>query len=78
MLKGEKQWLCGCDFEVDERRCVVELREQVRGENARSMLYTAKEYGLKIRARQGETFKQWNRDDPVSTMKQWPDRAYSG
>ena len=55
-----------CDFEVDERRRVVEPRPQVRGEIARSMLYTANEYGLKIRTKFGSTLKRWNRDDRVS------------
>jgi len=69
VIKGEKQWLRGCDFEVDERRRVVEPREQARGEIARSMFYMAKQYGLNIRARQGETLKRWHRDDPVSSTE---------
>jgi deoxyribonuclease-1 len=66
IVKSEKPFMRTCDFEVDERRRVVEPRPQVRGEIARSMLYTANEYGLKIRTKFGSTLKRWNRDDRVS------------
>ena len=69
MIKGEKHFLRGCDFEVDERRRVVEPREQARGEIARSMFYMANEYDLEIRARLAKTLKRWNREDPVSAQE---------
>jgi len=66
VIKGEKHAFQGCDFELDERKRLVEPRPEARGEIARSMFYMAGEYGLEIRDRLGGTLKRWNRDDPVS------------
>ena len=66
MINGEKHLMRGCDFDVDERRRVVEPRPRARGEIARSMFYMANEYGLQIRAKQGRTLKLWSREDVVS------------
>lgn len=65
IIKGENHFLRGCDFELDERRRVVEPRPQVRGEIARTMFYMADRYGLEIRPAQGKLLKQWSRQDPV-------------
>ncbi len=66
VIKGEKHLFKGCDFELDERRRLVEPRPEARGEIARSMFYMASEYGLEIRDRLGNTLLRWNEDDPVS------------
>lgn len=66
VIKGEKHHFKNCDFELDERRRLVEPRPEARGEIARSMFYMASEYGLEIRDRLGKTLLRWNRDDPVS------------
>lgn len=66
MIDGERRAFEGCDFEIDERRRMVEPRPQVRGEIARSIFYMAKEYGLVIYPRQGRLLQTWNRDDPVN------------
>ena len=66
VIKGEKHSFKGCDFELDERRRLVEPRPEARGEIARSMFYMANEYDLEIRDRLGKTLLRWNRDDPVS------------
>lgn len=66
LIDGEQRAFAGCDFEIDERRRVVEPRPEARGEIARSMFYMADEYALSIYPRQGALLRSWNRDDPVS------------
>jgi deoxyribonuclease-1 len=66
IIEGESYLIKGCDFEVDERRRIVEPRAQARGQIARSMFYMANEYGLEIRSRHGKMLKRWHRDHPVS------------
>ncbi len=56
----------GCDFEVDEKRRLVEPRPAVRGDIARAMFYMSKEYGLKLYRRQRELLLRWHRLDPPS------------
>ena len=70
LIKGEAHLRRDCDFEVDERRRVVEPRERARGKIARSMFYMANEYGLKIRPGLAKTLKRWNREHPVGTNEQ--------
>ncbi len=55
-----------CDFEVDEKRRVVEPRPEVRGDIARAMFYMSHRYGLKLYRRQQELLLRWHREDPPS------------
>ncbi|HFC53769.1 MAG TPA: endonuclease I [Gammaproteobacteria bacterium] len=55
-----------CDFEVDEKRRLVEPRPAVRGDIARAMFYMSKQYGLKLYRRQRELLLRWHRQDPPS------------
>ncbi len=55
-----------CDFEVDERKRLVEPRPAVRGEIARAMFYMSHRYGLKLFRRQRELLLRWHREDPPS------------
>ncbi len=66
IIDGEARPFAKCDFEIDERKRIVEPRPEARGEIARTMLYMHDEYGLEIRARLGALLKKWNRDDPPS------------
>jgi len=65
-VRGEIWPFRGCDFEVDERRRVVEPRPASRGEIARSMFYMSQEYGLRVFPRQGRELQAWHREDPPS------------
>jgi deoxyribonuclease I len=65
-IEGERRWDGQCDFEVDERRRVVEPRPAARGEIARAMFYMRDTYGLVIFDRLGARLKEWHRRDPVS------------
>jgi len=64
-LGGERRVEAGCDLEIDHRRRAVEPRPAVRGNIARSMLYMADRYDLKIYQRQRRTLLKWHRADPV-------------
>lgn len=78
LIEGEQRAFEGCDFEVDERRRVVEPRPEARGEIARSMFYMSAEYGLSIYPRQGKLLQAWNRDDPVSDEERWRNDLIEG
>jgi deoxyribonuclease-1 len=68
---GERRDFGRCDFEIDERRRVVEPRPASRGEIARAMFYMHTEYGMKIFARLGRTLQRWHRQDPPSKHEQY-------
>ncbi len=55
-----------CDFEVDERKRLVEPRPAVRGDIARAMFYMSHRYGLKLFNRQKKMLLRWHREDPPS------------
>lgn len=66
MIKGEERRFGRCDFEVHDKRRVVEPRDAARGEIARAMFYMADAYGLPIHRKQGRVLKQWHFQDAVS------------
>lgn len=68
-LSGEIRRFGRCDFEVDERRRIVEPRESVRGEIARAMFYMRDQYGLTIYRKFGELLLRWHRQDPPSNSE---------
>lgn len=65
-IPGEKRWRGGCDFELDERRRLVEPRPAARGEIARAMFYMRDTYDLLIFDRLSARLEAWHRADPVS------------
>ena len=69
-IKGEKPWFGNCDFEIDQRRRVIEPRTASRGEIARTMFYMAQRYDLKIFKKQAELLKRWNQQDRPSKEEQ--------
>lgn len=77
VIKGEKAAVRGCDFEVDYRSRMVEPRPAVRGEIARSMLYMADRYDLKLFKRQRELLERWRREDPVTDKERERNRKIS-
>ncbi len=68
-VRGERREYGSCDFEVDERRRVVEPRPVARGEIARAMFYMHSEYGLRIFSKLGRTLKRWHYEDPPSEQE---------
>ncbi len=67
IIKGEKHYYKGCDFEVDFRARRVEPRPEVRGRIARAMLYMADEYDLEIYRKQRRMLEKWNKQFPADT-----------
>jgi len=63
IISGESRQFGRCDFEISKSRRVVEPRESVRGNIARSILYMHHVYGIKIRTKQGNLLKKWNLQD---------------
>jgi deoxyribonuclease-1 len=65
MVNGEKRHYGTCDFEVQHHRPrLVEPREQVRGNIARSMFYMAETYELMLFDKQVAVLNQWHKADP--------------
>ncbi len=64
IIQGENHSFGSCDFEVDEKRRIVEPRPVVRGEIARSMFYMQDRYGLYLQPRLVKLLGKWNRQDP--------------
>lgn len=75
-LAGE-QWVReDCDLEIDQRRRLVEPREAVRGDIARSMLYMAATYPeLRLFPRQRDLMERWHLADPVSEAERQRNRV---
>ncbi len=71
VIGGERRAYGNCDFEVDERRRIVEPQPATRGEIARAMFYMHEEYGLRIFKRSGRELLRWHREDPPSAHERW-------
>lgn len=69
-LRGERRVERGCDLEIDHRARAVEPRPASRGNIARSMLYIADRYDMKIYERQRRLLLRWHRDDPPDAEEQ--------
>jgi len=65
-IKGELRLFGSFDFEIDNRRRIVEPAPASQGEIARAMFHMAKTYQLKIFSRQVETLKYWHKVDQPS------------
>lgn len=65
-IPGEARYFGNCDFEVDERRRVIEPRPAARGEIARAMFYMQYAYDLPIFRKQAEMLLDWHQADPPS------------
>ena len=65
MVNGEKRNYGSCDFEIQHSRPrLVEPREEVRGNIARSMFYMADTYDLTLFDKQIAILNKWNKADP--------------
>ena len=70
MVNGEKRNYGSCDFEVQHRRPrLVEPREEVRGNIARSMFYMADSYDLTLFDKQVAILSKWNKADPADDFE---------
>ena len=67
IVRGEPRELGSCDFEIDHHLRLVEPRNEVRGDIARTMAYMHERYGIRIHYRQQRLLLNWNRQDPPST-----------
>ena len=65
-IEGERRWYGkDVDFEVDFKRRVVEPRDEIKGNIARTYFYFEKTYGMKISQKDKKILEVWNRLDPV-------------
>ena len=71
MVNGEKRNYGSCDFEIQRGRPrLVEPREEVRGNIARSMFYMADTYDLTLFDKQIRILSKWNKADPPDDFEQ--------
>lgn len=64
IIDGEPRKFGACDFEVDNK--VVEPKEDIRGDIARTYFYMEYNYGITISNKQRKLFELWDKNDPVS------------
>ena len=65
IIEGEKREFGGCDVEIKNKK--IEPRESIRGEIARTYMYTDSAYpgrGI-ISKKNRKLFEAWNKIDPV-------------
>lgn len=67
IIEGEQRDFGQCDFEV--KGDLVEAKNDIRGDIARTYLYMQKTYGLKLNQEEQRRFNSWHREDPVSTWE---------
>lgn len=63
-VPGEPRAYGICDFEVDFRLNIVEVRPEIRGDIARAYLYMEEKYGIGLTTAEKEEFKAWHEKDP--------------
>lgn len=64
IIEGEDREYGSCDFEVDNRHRIVEPRESIRGNIARTYFYMSWWYGIELTNVEKEILLQWNQEDP--------------
>ncbi len=65
-IEGEERKYGSCDFEVDTRKNIVEPRNQIRGDIARTYLYMSWFYGIPLKPEDKKNIIKWNQLDPPS------------
>ena len=65
-VKGEIRAFGSYNFEIDNKRRIVEPAPASQGEVARAMFHMSKTYNLKIFTKQAETLAYWNKVDQPS------------
>jgi deoxyribonuclease-1 len=64
MIPGEPRNYGSCDFEVDFAERVVEPRDSIKGEIARTYFYMEWKYHIPISDKNRKIFSIWNKEDP--------------
>jgi deoxyribonuclease-1 len=64
MIPGEPRNYGECDFEVDFSERVVEPRDSIRGNIARTYFYMEWKYKIQISDKNRKIFSIWNKQDP--------------
>lgn len=73
-VAGEERKYGLCDFEVDFKADIVEVREDIRGDIARVWLYMSDKYNFKIPEEQLNMFLLWHKLDPPSEWEKERDK----
>lgn len=73
-VAGEERKYGLCDFEVDFKSDIVEVREYIRGDIARVWLYMRDKYNFKIPEEQLNMFLLWHKLDPPSEWEKERDK----
>lgn len=74
VLPATKNQYGACPTKVDFKDRVVEPRDAVKGQVARTYFYMHDRYGLKMSRQQQQLFMAWNRQFPVSAWEHERDR----
>lgn len=74
IIAGEERKYGLCDFEVDFKADVVEVREDIRGDVARVWLYMSDKYKFDIPEEQLNIFLLWHRLDPPDDTERKRDK----
>ncbi len=69
MLEGEAKQYSKCDFEVDCKARVAEPRPEVRGDIARTYIYMADKYKIRLSMQQRRLFDTWSKQDPIDSWE---------
>lgn len=65
-IPGENRQYGKCDFEIDFEKDIVEPREEIRGDIARTYFYFENIYKMQLTDSERELFLRWDLDDPVT------------
>lgn len=66
VIEGELRLFGSFNFEIDNKKRIIEPAPASQGEIARAMLHMSKTYKLKIFSKQTSTLKYWNKIDQPS------------
>ena len=58
-----------CDFEVLFKERRARVKEDTRGNIARTYLYMSNRYGMKLSKQEQKKFQAWNKKDPVDAWE---------
>lgn len=65
MIEGETRVYGACDAEVDFKQRVMEPRDMIRGDVARTYFYMSYTYGMRLSDKQAKLFTAWDKLDPI-------------
>ncbi len=69
IIRGERREYGDCDFEIDDRRRLIEPRPEIRGDIARAMLYMADRYDLYLKKNLRRLLFEWHEQDPADDIE---------